>query len=81
MICWLQTQKSGDNMVTEMEPVMITNILDITAEHLAYFLNRNVLTNKIPQFTANHPVSVQHDLIPRLGKYGRKRLFKKAHQW
>jgi hypothetical protein len=56
-------------MVTSVQPVTITNVLDITSEHLAYFLNRNILSNKIPQFTPNHPVSVQHDLIPRLGKY------------
>ncbi len=56
-------------MVTSIEPVMITNILDITAEHLSYFIARNILSNKIPQFTANHPLSVQHDLVPRLGKY------------
>jgi len=51
------------------DPVTITNVLDKTPLQVAQFLNTHVLNNKIPQYTANSPLNVLEDLVPRLSKY------------
>ena len=61
--------------VTAFEPVTITNILTIECIKVANFLNAHVLSNKIPPYTPNNQLSIQADLVPRLGKYANDKAY------
>jgi len=63
-------------MVTQtFEPITVTNILNVEPEQVAYFMNRHILSNKLPQFTPNHQVSIKGDLVPRLAKFANDRSY------
>lgn len=51
------------------DPITITNVLQKTPSEVSNYLNVHILNTKIPQYTANHPVNIQHDLVPLLSHY------------
>jgi hypothetical protein len=57
------------------KPVTVVNVLEVPPREVAHFLNTHVLNNKIPLYTPNHQVSVQADLVPRLGKYANDKAY------
>ena len=56
-------------------PITVVNVLERDPHEIAAFLNTHVLGNKIPQYTANHPLSIQHDLMPLLGIYSNNKSY------
>ena len=48
------------------DPVTILNVLEKSPLDIAGFLNTHVLNQKLPIYTANHPISVRDEIIPRL---------------
>jgi len=58
-----------------VEPITITNILEKGPQEIAAFLNTHVLAHKIPQYTANNPLTIQHDLVPLLGLYANNKAY------
>jgi len=59
----------------QFEPVTITNILDLEAIQVSNFLNAHVLSNRLPPYTPNNQLSIQADLVPRLGKYANDKAY------
>ena len=57
------------------EPITVTNILVRPVHEIAAFLNTHVLNAKIPIYTANQQVSIQHDLVPLLSVYANNRAY------
>jgi hypothetical protein len=51
------------------QPVTITSILTDKCEDVVGFLNTHVLNQKLPIYTANHPIDVRAEIIPRLSLY------------
>jgi hypothetical protein len=57
------------------ESVTVTNVMTRPAHEIAAFLNTHVLNAKIPVYTANQQVSIQHDLVPLLSVYANNRAY------
>jgi len=55
-------------MVICNDPITITNILIKRPEEVTAYISTHILSHKVPQFTANHPVNVS-DLVPLLSFY------------
>ena len=60
---------------TQFEPVTITNVLTLHSQQVAAFLQSHVLSNRLPPYTPNNPLSIKDDLVPRLGKYANDKAY------
>jgi len=60
---------------TQFEPVTVTNVMELAPIQISNFLNAHVLSNRLPPYTPNNQLSVQADLVPRLGKYANDKAY------
>ena len=52
-----------------LPPITVLNVLTVTPDHLAQFLNAVILAHKLPQYTANSPIDIQTQIVPLLSRY------------
>jgi len=57
------------------DPVTIINVLDKPPHQIAAWLSTYILSDRLPQYTTNSPVSVLTDIVPRLSRYANHHSF------
>lgn len=56
-------------------PVTITNVKEVTTEHLSQFLNVTILAHKLPTYHPNNPLDIQSQLVPLLSLYSNNKAY------
>lgn len=56
-------------------PVTITNVKEVTTEHLSQFLNTSILSHKLPNYHPNQPLDTQTQIVPLLSLYANNKAY------